>query len=301
MLTRQQLLDLARQHSLDADAERIADLAQPAIHIQRQRVADESVIPVGASKLGGAPDVPAGFVWPHDGGKPLTFLAQFRLSQVAPFDLEKALPPVGMLSFFYDADGQPWGSHLGERDGWRVYFLPDETAPLARMAHPIAKGEFQGVKALAPCTVAFVPIITLFPPFEFTAQTPDTDERPDPHHRYWEMLEKVEQAQGLREQGRTPPHHRLLGRPDQIQGDVMMRCEVCSRVVPDDRAPAEEGPEVEARAQEWRLLFQVDTDDDDDQGLGIMWGDVGALYFCIRRQDLAARDFSRCWLALQCY
>jgi hypothetical protein len=45
-----------------------------------------------------------------------------------------------------------------------------------------------------------------------------------------------------------------------------------------------------------RLLLQLDTDDD----LGWMWGEVGRLYYLIRQEDLAARDFSHAWMTFQC-
>ena len=32
----------------------------------------------------------------------------------------------------------------------------------------------------------------------------------------------------------------------------------------------------------------------------MMWGDVGKLYFWIRKQDLARRDFSNVWMIMQC-
>ena len=31
-----------------------------------------------------------------------------------------------------------------------------------------------------------------------------------------------------------------------------------------------------------------------------MFGDCGRVYFCIRKEDLAARRFDRVWLILQC-
>ena len=67
-------------------------------------------LPIGASKIGGCPDVPADFVWPYvtgggicendDKPHPLTFMAQFNLSELADCDTENRLPKAGLLSFF---------------------------------------------------------------------------------------------------------------------------------------------------------------------------------------------------------
>ena len=32
----------------------------------------------------------------------------------------------------------------------------------------------------------------------------------------------------------------------------------------------------------------------------LMFGDCGYIYFWIRKEDLAARRFDKCWLILQC-
>jgi uncharacterized protein YwqG len=55
---------------------------------------------------------------------------------------------------------------------------------------------------------------------------------------------------------------------------------------------------LEKGASDWRLLFQIDTD---EKKLGTIWGDVGRIYFWIRQQELEERDFSNVWLVLQCY
>ncbi len=55
--------------------------------------------------------------------------------------------------------------------------------------------------------------------------------------------------------------------------------------------------ELKSGASEWRLLLQVDTDDD----AGMMWGDCGRLYFWIRVDDLRRRDFDEVWTILQCF
>jgi uncharacterized protein YwqG len=51
-----------------------------------------------------------------------------------------------------------------------------------------------------------------------------------------------------------------------------------------------------AAAAEWRLLLQIDS----EQDAGMLWGDVGRIYYWIRARDLAARHLDQAWLILQC-
>jgi uncharacterized protein YwqG len=58
-------------------------------------------------------------------------------------------------------------------------------------------------------------------------------------------------------------------------------------------------PRVEqlaAGAAAWRLLLQVDSDED----RGMYWGDVGRIYYWIREEDLRRGAFDAAWLILQC-
>ena len=41
--------------------------------------------------------------------------------------------------------------------------------------------------------------------------------------------------------------------------------------------------------------------DSHEEEAGMMWGDMGRLYFWIKRADLARRDFSEVVQFLQCY
>lgn len=60
---------------------------------------------VGASRIGGDPDLPPGTKWPRASGKPLSFVAQVRLEDLAKVQ-KSALPKKGLLSFFVsEADG----------------------------------------------------------------------------------------------------------------------------------------------------------------------------------------------------
>ena len=96
------------------------------------------------------------------------------------------------------------------------------------------------------------------------------------------------------------PHHQVGGFPMPVQGDSMeLECQLASNGIyigtPDAfRSPAAEA--IKRGAEDWRLLLQVDSDDD----LGAMWGDVGTLYFWIREADARAGNFDRVWLVLEC-
>jgi uncharacterized protein YwqG len=49
-------------------------------------------------------------------------------------------------------------------------------------------------------------------------------------------------------------------------------------------------------ANQWILLFQIDSIDK----AGMMWGDVGRVYFWIKKDDLEKKDFDKIWFVLQC-
>ena len=57
--------------------------------------------------------------------------------------------------------------------------------------------------------------------------------------------------------------------------------------------------EIKKASKDWVLLFQMDTVESDNYEL--MFGDCGHLYFWIKKEDLANKNFENIWLILQCY
>ena len=94
--------------------------------------------------------------------------------------------------------------------------------------------------------------------------------------------------------------HRICGGyPDQIQGDMMLECELVAAGLHCGDATAYRDPRLDAfktHATRWRQLLQVPSTDE----AGMMWGDVGCLYYWISDDDLRSRRFDAAWMSLQC-
>ena len=127
----------------------------------------EGNLDLGASKIGGYPDVPDGFTWPmrhvemprpsqlflethphvtrlpDDGMVPLEFIAQIDLADAAPFDLDDILPADGYLLFFYDdslfeadveADARV-SSHVIDGITWHTRLFGDDERDKVSVIH----------------------------------------------------------------------------------------------------------------------------------------------------------------------
>lgn len=106
---------------LGAHREFLRSLARPCIEI----VTTDAPAARARSKLGGAPDVPADFAWPHHEVGPDRFLSQINLSDLPSGPYE--LPDRGVLSFFYAHD-ESGGTFWGDPDYVRVFRFRDADA-----------------------------------------------------------------------------------------------------------------------------------------------------------------------------
>lgn len=267
-----------------AAAEALAALAAPSVRIAARR---EVNLPLGASRFGGDPDLPAGFVWPSRDGRSLTFLAQLDLSHLdAP-----GLPASGWLLFFFDVARQPWGFDPKDAGGARVVHVDAARGDLVRHAHPeveSAGGPFE--------LCALDPSLTLDLPDRWDSVIRDAGIEIDEDR--WEAYDAVAQTlSGVEEDAQ---YHHLLGHPQLVQDDMRSECQLVTHGIYCGGPRLESERERELlrnAAADWQLLLQLDTDED---GPGWMWGDCGRLYFWIRRADLAAFAFDRAWVVLQC-
>jgi uncharacterized protein YwqG len=233
------------------------------------------------SRLGGGPSLDRSERWPDYLYKPLSFLALIDLAEFAPLSGGTGLPTSGLLNLFYEVDDQPWGFDPDDRGAWRV--IPADPASASPRAAPDGATTYPEI----PLVGTRIPTIPDWA--EDVLQTfegRDMDAYLDLHGR-------------LDATNPPGPRHQLGGWPMLIQNPWQRECQMASNGIDvggpegyeDSRAAA-----LEAGVDDWIMLAQIDSDDD----AGWMWGDVGALYFAMRRQDLAEREFDRAWLVLQC-
>lgn len=295
---------------LDRLEEKIVSLAQPSIRMTRTPIRDDS-LPMGASKLGGHPDLPPNFQWQYYGAKPLTFIGQFKLSELTPHDTLGVLPPHGMLYFFYQADEMPWGQSE-EREGWQVVYIVDENAPLVRTAHPTYQGEWGMTDALPAHRIAFLGALSL-PAFlsdahaDFDHDSMSISKEWTEEQRRWSSGYEVYWK--LLELSTREPYHFWLGHPRLIQYYIRWDVGKWSVVTQNQNIMSQKNTKsneyhysdeqiahILSAMTKWQFLFQIDTDD--SLGLTGIYG--GTLYVYIPKTSLATKRFEDCWTIMQC-
>ncbi len=228
-------------------------------------------LPLGASRFGGMPDLPADVPWPRYATAPLSFLAQIRLQDVHDVMPEAAVPATGWLLAFFDVDAS-----MNDDDPRRsrVIHVPGD-AELSRRTFP---DDLYAALRFGTCQVAFISDMT----------APDTFEEPaagDAEVRAALSFEDADaitdvftEIVGARE---SRPLHRMFGYPQCWQNPVLAQ----AGQDPDDSV----------------LLLQLDTDErmTGPGNDGFFWGSGGRLYFVMMKADLAVGAFDKVEAGLQ--
>lgn len=268
-------------NSKDSIANWMEESAVPALH----------VIPADAgarSKIGGLPQLAEGQSWPCWKDKPLAFLAQLDFGEMAKVAEVPAFPKSGRASFFYNQEQSTWGFDPKDKGSWVVLFQP-RPSDYDALADPPDELEDHALYSEKPVR------------FHLIKSLPDYGSRIKIDYKALSDSDFDELGR-LKSDNFVEKHqrHQVGGFPSAVQNDTMeLECQLAFNGLYCGNASGYEDPrrtELESGAADWILLFQLDTDDD----TGMMWGDVGTLYFWIRRQDLVRSDFSNVWMILQC-
>lgn len=250
------------------------------------------------TKIGGKPDLPPDFEWYYYEGedfngvtenRPLSFIAQINCAEIKPYDKDDLLPDIGMLYFFYELGTMTWGYSPEDKGSARVFYYDGDLSLLKQTDFPETLDKDYIIPEKTPEFVSVSDVPDSGEVYEFY----DADFQDDDYDIYQELRES-EFSDEIR--------IKLLGYADLIQNTIQCECEYVSRGydygngVPD--TSEEEKADIEKKAEDWILLFQLDTIETDDYEL--MFGDCGRIYFYIRKKDLAERNFENVQLILQC-
>jgi len=268
-------------------------MVRPAIYIECARLNED--LPIGSSKFGGCPDLPSEFEWPTYQPSPtcervaISLVAQIRLSDIAPFDVENKLPHNGWLWFFSDQFGlyKHFSDDLevySDPRGTKVLYLPDESRVLSRA---MPQGRMITERPWQPRSLAFKSHPTL-PSLE-TSWIADAGSD--------EGVVKLDRSEwssyaDIHHEGLIGDRHHLLGYSDDVQPRQLERGYRDFRNYLFASEPEPKTTEQWTQAfLKGRLLFEIESNDDMNFG---RWG-CGS--FFMRDEDMKARRFDRVWFS----
>lgn len=289
---------------------------------------DRSVDVAGATRLGGAPDLPRGTAWPlrpvpPDAAQraeemkqhfdwiarhivrelPFEFLAQIDLAEAARYpDHARGLPAEGRLLFFWDG---VFGLHTAGPAACRVIWDASPIGNLERLAIPSLleelevaydpSGRFRKPYVYPVRAMRLAPIVHLpdrhAAEFQVDPALQQLGDRED-HEESYALLTALDEGQFATD-GRGARRQRFLGSPSPEQDDPRFDAVVANGFSPP-RWDKQQLAEASRLALEWQLLLQLDLGDLSQQDLT-----EGTVYFLIRKQDLGSRDFSAVYAVYQ--
>jgi uncharacterized protein YwqG len=292
ILHKDEFIRQLHEANLSTVAQKLEPHFLPSIRVLTEAVEQEDDNPIGASKMGGRPDVPADFEWPQEYNVSMTFIVQFNLQETAPFDQFGELPSRGFLYFFKVEEC------IISDSLYKVIFLDSDLSQLHRANFPENLPEDDGSWCkyrLEAHRIKFAEEMT-FPPYEQKRRFAEIGFTKDEADNLWEFLHSGESRHMPYE-----PKHRLLGYHDCFSNDDMQfECALNAHqvrwdILKEDYTLDKDDPrwsEIERECTRWRLLLQVDTDMD----FPMMWGDAGTIFFWIRDDDLAKGVFDSVYL-----
>jgi len=280
-MNRQDFYTALTANNLDKYKAKFEPLIKDTIRYSLTPILDYNDVPVGSSRMGGTPDLPAGMTWPTDNNDNyLSFIAQLNLREIKPYDTYRVLPDTGYLYFFFDAAQNMGGYSKDEKHLFKVIYFDGTAEGLDFPDYPDSMAETAKYYA---CSLAIAPQISL--PYKWGREM-----------SFMNSEERDIYSQHVWQDGNI---NKTLGHADRLQDEMEVLCQIVTSESFDGDFRKFDDPQydqLKAGAQDWLLLLQIDSNPEDAY---MMWGNLGRLYFWIRKQDLEKKNFDNCWCVLQ--
>lgn len=278
--TLEELEKLFEAFDLESKFHLFKPLVRSKIDIELTPLSDEKIT-IGQSKIGGKPDLTSTTAWPTtNSAKSLSFIGQLNCNEINKHETEGLLPKDGLISFFYCSDQEAWGFDPEDSDRFKVIYtegfedIQRKDFPTDLEEHSIFKSnelKFDNSLSLPGWQHDSIDGIL-------------SDEEDD---NYIEITSGVE--------------NQIFGYANCVQSPMELECQLVTNGLYCGDATGYTDPKrkaLESGKDDWVLLFQIDSE---EENAGMMWGDVGKLYYWIRRQDLKDKKFDQSWFCLQCH
>jgi uncharacterized protein YwqG len=287
-------------------ASRLAPLVRESVRLTAVKYEEKPTC-----RLGGRPNLAPELSWPEREDVPLAFIAQLDLAalpEIAGVDL----PRSGALYFFYHV--AEFASTIKNRGSFSVLYTKEALATLPLHDFPEQfDDDFR-----YNCVRLEVEGRALSVPFPWDPVLASFRLTPEEETRYTEfgsmVMARPAPRKALRGARRNRiGEHEVGGYPIYIQHDPRLRAELITtglypHISGRGLNPATGKPvtskkdepllcKAEAAMQDWLQLFLIDSEATAD----IQWGDMGRLYYLIRKADLKKRRFEKVWMEFDCY
>jgi uncharacterized protein YwqG len=257
--------------------EYIDSLKKPAILVEESKSKN-------FNKIGGFPNLPDSVQWPSWKGEPLSFLCQIDLACLPNDDSFPEHPKSGFLFFFCDKEQRAWGFDPNDLGSHKVIYVESG----------LGRNETEVSAKIDPNNEYKEKYVN----FSKITTYPDwSDERIKKlnlnNSQFEKYLELCSSAFG------SLPHHQYFGYQNPVQSnDMDLECQLVTNGLYCGNPSGYNDPRrkvLEQGRDKWTLLLQIDSEDEN----GMMWGDLGKLYYWIKRDDLKNGNFDNVWVILQ--
>lgn len=245
--------------------ERIEATVLPFIEIKTKA---EANVRLWQSKFGGLPYFPKGLQYPTDSkGQAMFLLAQINFAETPKLE---TFPEIGILQFYISGGSDIYGACFespAKQDNFKVLYFPEITEDEGLLVTEfdfLPKPDMLPIEKISSLTFNLRHSPVPIDDYQFEPRILNL--KPSSKYEIYKDYEEVYEEYGklFRSDG-----HKIGGYPYFTQNDPR---------------------EFETyKGEKYRLLFQMDTDDD----AGIMWGDCGVANFFISEQDLVSKNFTR--------
>lgn len=268
------------------DKEKIIKLIKPAIGLLTIKMESDN-LKIGASKIGGKPDLPKDVSWPRLNNSDLVFCAQYNISELKKCDVENLLPEKGMFYIFIGISGE-WNEFSIEQKDCKIFFI-ENLEDLERKEYPTTLNVEGKVE---PAEIQFFESLTI--PDDENYKLIDYDEKYEDF--YFHFYQDTEEYIAEELNDLADNMHQILGEDKSVQSSVVYEFSRNELNISDEEY-LEKWTEILKNSKTFSNLIQLDCFDS-NTNLS-KFGGSGVFYIGLKTKELENKNFTNLIISFQ--